>query len=351
MKVITQLIRHFWERGALSREQADYLLDQGFARKADLPGFVPLPEPAPPPPRVVEVLAPHPLELATEHLEPPPRRPGRGGPKGGFVPEADDLKVWLRKQFARRRRAFGSLVRLAERFGPTAAWHDAAIRIRQIKLDRFVKGLSAALRAQDVALGSLWQAVDPEPFYARMEDATLRGPTVRAFRMLLALHDAPRLGKYAWILRLAEVQAVCNLLQAHRRLLVATHQLQQHHAPTLAAALGHSSPPVLSWALLLLYNAGRSAASAGARHTHEYGPIAPPADDVWQQAWTAALLMEGPKAAQFLVKCHGAARGARQLAWRAPKATAAAHSVGATLTDGGVQCSQLLYCPQGWKMP
>ena len=243
------------------REQADYLLGQGFARPADLPGFVPLPEPAPPPPRVLEVLPPHPLEVATEHLEPPPRRRGAGGPKGGFVPEADDLKVWLRKQFARRRRAFATLVRLAERFGPTTSWQEAAIQIRQIKLDRFVKGLSAALRAQDVALSSLWQAVDPEPFYARMEDATLRGPTVRAFRMLLALHDAPRLGKYAWILRLGEVQAVCNLLQAHRRLLIGAHQLQQHQAPTLAAALGHSSPPVLCWALLLLHNSDRGAAS------------------------------------------------------------------------------------------
>jgi len=348
MKVITQLIRHFWERGALSREQADYLLEQGFARSADLPGFVPLPEPEPLPPRILQPLPPHPLELATEHLEPPPRRRGPGGPKG-FVPEADDLKVWLRKQFVRRRKAFAALVRLAERFGPAPSWQDAAIRIRQIKLDRFVKGLAGALRAQDVALPSVWQAVDPEPFYARMEDATLRGPTVRAFRMLLALHDAPRLGKYAWILRMAEVQAVCNLLQAHRRLLVGLHELQRHHAPTLSAALAHGSPPVLHWALLLLYNSGRS---AGGRQVREYGPVTPPADEIWQQAWTAALLMDAPGATRFLVACHGGPRGKRLLAWRPPKASPPAVSADDSSRPGhSVPCSQLLYCPQGWKMP
>jgi hypothetical protein len=32
------------------------------------------------------------------------------------------LRLWLRKQFARRRRAFPALIRLAERFGPCPRW-------------------------------------------------------------------------------------------------------------------------------------------------------------------------------------------------------------------------------------
>ena len=88
-----------------------------------------------------------------------------------------------------------------------------------------------------------------------------------------------------------------------------------------------------------------------ARRVHEYGPVALPADDVWQQAWTAALLMDAPKATRFLVKCYGAARGTRQLAWRAPKASSVGHSAGSPPPGGSAHCSQLLYCPQGWKMP
>jgi hypothetical protein len=92
MKVITQLIRHFWQRGALSPQQAEYLLDQGFARLVDLPGFVPPPE------EPVAALIERPIELATpleeigEQLEAPPRRRGRGGPKGA-VPEEEDLRL------------------------------------------------------------------------------------------------------------------------------------------------------------------------------------------------------------------------------------------------------------------
>ena len=198
MKVITQLIRHFWARGALSHEQAEYLLDQGFARLTDLPGFVPV-EPVEVPREEVAVLAAQPLELTAEVLERPRRKTGRGGPKG-VVPEEEDLRIWLRKQFAARARALPSLVRLGECFGPCATWQDGAIRIRQAKPPRLAKRLAESLQARAVGLGNLWRAIDLEPFYTRMEDASLRGPTVRAFRTLLSLQDASRLGKYGWIL-------------------------------------------------------------------------------------------------------------------------------------------------------
>ena len=39
MRVIEQLVHHFWARGALTRDQAQFLVNHGFARAADLPGL------------------------------------------------------------------------------------------------------------------------------------------------------------------------------------------------------------------------------------------------------------------------------------------------------------------------
>ncbi len=113
MKVITQLIRHFWQRGALSPEQAEYLLDQGFARLADLPGYQPPPDAAAPAVATATIEPPSALEELGEQLD-RPRKRGGGGPKG-VVPEENDLRLWLNKQFARRSRALASLVTLAKR--------------------------------------------------------------------------------------------------------------------------------------------------------------------------------------------------------------------------------------------
>ena len=40
MRVIEQLVQHFWARGALTREEALYLVRHGFVREADLAGLV-----------------------------------------------------------------------------------------------------------------------------------------------------------------------------------------------------------------------------------------------------------------------------------------------------------------------
>ena len=41
MKVIQQLIGHFWERGALTPEEAHYLVEHGFIRAEELEGYGP----------------------------------------------------------------------------------------------------------------------------------------------------------------------------------------------------------------------------------------------------------------------------------------------------------------------
>jgi hypothetical protein len=157
-----------------------------------------------------------------------------------------------------------------------------------------------------------------------MIDPTLRGPTVRTFRMLLASEDTRQLGKYVWILKLTEVQAACNLLHAHRRLLGGLHDLWHNHRPALNAALRHSTHPVPHWALVLLHNANRKVSGNSVRPSHEYGPVVPPADDIWQQAWTAALVMDFKNVTRLLVGCYGRTRAGESRA-----------------------CGQSLYCPQG----
>ncbi len=39
MRVVKQLILHFWDSGAIARAQADYLVANGFIHEADLPGY------------------------------------------------------------------------------------------------------------------------------------------------------------------------------------------------------------------------------------------------------------------------------------------------------------------------
>jgi len=40
MRVIEQLVQHFWARGAITRDEALYLAGHGFVRESDLPGLV-----------------------------------------------------------------------------------------------------------------------------------------------------------------------------------------------------------------------------------------------------------------------------------------------------------------------
>src|SRR5205085_2258983 len=54
MRVIEQLVQHFWARGALTRDEALYLVGHGFVREADLPGLVE----RPPEPETDEVEVP-----------------------------------------------------------------------------------------------------------------------------------------------------------------------------------------------------------------------------------------------------------------------------------------------------
>ncbi len=135
------------------------------------------------------------------------------------------------------------------------------------------------------------------------------------------------MGKYAWILKLNEVQAALNLLVVQRRVLAALGELFHHHRPTLNGALAHSPHPVLQWALVLMHNAQRRHHGDGAAPRKEYGPVPPPDDNVWRQAWTGALVMDPKPVTRLLVRCYGRMQAGDRAA-----------------------CAESLYCPLGWKL-
>ena len=121
MKVLNQLIQHFWDRGALSLDQAHYLVEHGFVKAADLDNYVPRPpEPeeadAAMAAEPVEVLLPDEWDQREEVLveKPAGKKRGKAAPK---LPEYDlaRLRDGVVAALAEREDYFPALVELAER--------------------------------------------------------------------------------------------------------------------------------------------------------------------------------------------------------------------------------------------
>jgi len=223
MKVISQLARHFWSQGALSDDQADYLVRQGFVTACDLDDYK---EKHP----RVRAAGDNPgqdaLDILTDELV--RRTAGPRGAGGGVKREGlslEDLCERLRGEFDRRASDLSSLVDLAATFSLCPTWERAAVALRNASDEAFRLGLRNMVRARPASASGLWRALDPEPFEALVAGPALRGAAVQAFRALLQGQDPGRLGKYVWILKAQEVAAVGNLLTLRRRLLSALHRL------------------------------------------------------------------------------------------------------------------------------
>jgi hypothetical protein len=333
MKVITQLIRHFWQRGALTVQEIEYLVQHGFIRVRDLPGYNPaarpepvletpliFPEPIPPP---------GPLEEIQESLVRRFGRRGSGGPRGKVI-EAREICRRVKREFHRRETALSSLMELARR-EPTSDWQDAAVAIRQQSPESFGRALGGSLRHGSVSLKSLWRAIDMEPFHELLDDSEVRGPAARAYFALLVARDAGGLGKYAWVLTHDELRALNNLRVVHDRVLGTVAGIYCRDLRLLTRSLAAGCDPIPFWSLVLLHNAHRARPKAPPVPGKEYGPVDEPDDDTWQQAWTAALQMDRPRITNLLVASY-ADSTARQ------KRAAAAST-------------HVLVCPVGWHVP
>ena len=334
MKVITQLIRHFWQRAALTAEEIDYLVRHGFVRQRDLPGYhasasnmaqqeVPsllFSEPIGPPDA---------LEQYEEQLVRRSSRGQKAKPSRGKVLEAKDLCQRVKRELRRRSKAMSTLVELADRLQPCDQWQEAAIVLRRAAQKRFDKVLASTLRSSESSLRGVWRAVDIEPFHQLIEDAEVRGPSAQAFVALLVARNRASLGKYGWLLKYDEMQTVINLRVVHRQLLMALNRLYRHDVRLLTRTLDAGCDAVPFWALVLLHNANRLASARSGSRVREYGLDWLPHEEIWQNAWTEALVMDRRRVTSLLVEFYRDQRDLR----RRP------------------QSDYQLQCPAGWHVP
>lgn len=331
MKVITQLIRHFWQRGLLSPAEAQYLLEHGFARPRDLPGHIaPIEvEECEPGFETVDLQFPCALEEAEDGLR--EKTAGRGPHAAhGKSVTIRQLRTRIRREFENRAEAMRTVLEVAQRIDPCENATEALAVLRRIPRQQFHDQCLAAIRARPESLGRLWQAMNLHPFFGLVARSECTGRVAQSYFALLVIDDPGLLGKYGWIMQYDELQAVTNLRTAHRRLLCLIGWLYRRQPRRLQRAMADGIEPVLFWALVLLYNARRGD-SATFDPTREYGPLALPSDRILQQAWTEAAGMDRKALTPFLISCFSKHRE--------------------KTSQPNDNWAEPLYCPSGWHQP
>jgi len=334
MKVIAQLIRHFWERGVLTNVDAEYLLSHGFARRQDLPGFefpTTVPEFEPDQAAVKPVELPGELELYEESLV---RR--HDARRGQHEPHPTELKIEeilerLQAEYERRATDLKSLVAFGQRIQPVETWQEAVAELHDIPGERFHAELCAGLKEGRVLLGDVWQASEVEPFHRLIADDEIRGQAVRAFLAILIAAHPGELGKHVWIMRHDEIHALMNLRVVYERLLSSLARMFQEDRHLLSRALEANNDIVQVWSLVLMYNACRPPLGDQPDYKIEYGPLPLPGDMTWKQAWTCALRMDRPSVSKFLVACYDESDRPE--------------------LECDESCRRPLMCPVGWHIP
>jgi hypothetical protein len=335
MKVIAQLIRHFWERGVLTPDEVAYLLQHGFARRQDLPGFE-FPTEVPPfDPGLESGSPPEPagdLEIYEESLV--RRHEAR---RSAHEPHPAELKIEeilerLQGEYARRATDLKSVLALGQRISPVKSWEEAAAELRSIPLDRFHGEFCAGLKDGHVLLGDVWQASEFEPFHHLISDEEVRGQAARAYLALLVVNNPGELGKHAWIMRYDETHMLMNLRVVFERVLASLSRIYQEDRHLLSRSLEANRDIVQVWSLVLIYNAHREP-QLGEQPDYkvEYGPLSLPGDGVWKLAWTNALRMDRQAVSKFLVACYDESERAE--------------------LERDESCRRALMCPVGWHIP
>jgi hypothetical protein len=281
MRVIEQLVHHFWARGALSREQALFLVQHGFARESDLPG---LNAPsnsnantsedyggeegagaAKEPDRRAEDEAREAEELEDELV-----KRNAGGRKGGKKkkPTGHNLApliTTLSAHFAARE-PYSALCELGSRLKLCANWRDAARVIGAARPEALETALVGLLGARPRALGELWFWFDLEPVFEWADDEENAGPVADGLSKLLRADNPAQVGRLGQLLKATEVQMLLDLLPARRAFLNLLPVLYHAYFPRLGLWLvppaGGAAKcwPALPWAFVLVYNARQGTA-------------------------------------------------------------------------------------------
>ena len=335
MKVIAQLIRHFWERGVLTNVEAEYLLHHGFARRQDLPGFD------------------FPTEVFEGELEhdtlAPPEEPGdlelfeeslvrrHESRRSTHEPHPTELKIEdildrLRGEYDRRATDLKSIIAFGQRMQPVSTWQEAVAELHAVAPERFHAELCAGLKDGSILLGDVWQASEVEPFHRLIADNEVRGRAVRAFLALLVVTGPGELGKHGWIMRHDEMHALMNLRVIYDRLLLSLSRIFQEDRHLLSRALEANNDVVQVWSLVLMYNAHRRTPFTDQPdYKIEYGPLPLPGESTWKQAWTCALRMDRQSVSPFLVACYDESDRPE--------------------LERDESCRRALMCPVGWHIP
>lgn len=286
MRVIEQLVHHFWARGALTREEALYLVQHGFARESDLPGLLGQEREIDPASydagddeederagRVREWdSVEHDKAREAEQLEDELVGRNAGSRKGGkkkkptghnLAPLAENIAVILGT-----RGQYPALCELGCRLKPCSTWRDAAKVVGSAKPEALEPALVGLLNARPRALGELWFWFDLEPFFDWADHADNAGPVADGLSKLLRTDNSAQVNRLGQLLKAAEVQMLLDLLAARRAFLNMLPVLYHAHFPKLGqwlvpptggAALAW---PSLPWSFVIVYNARHGSADA-----------------------------------------------------------------------------------------
>jgi hypothetical protein len=319
MRVLQQLIRHFWQRGALSLDQAHYFVEHGFVRPEDLPDYRPRPQAeetdsadksgraAPRPPSLP--ILPDALDEAEAELTDRPEVKRKRKKQLPKVPDLTSEELGERVESILKSRAasFPALVELAR---PDYARRDermAAVVVRHFEEGQFRRRLLRVVRARPALLAHLWECVDDQPFHDLVSQDGVKGKPVRAFEAILRSCQPGYWGPGAWALHVPAVQAVANLLAVRCRLVPAVTWLYDNHWTTLAHCLQRPPRPRRSWdglgvGMVLLHNA-RS--RLGRRPTRGFALTRRLSGAGWREAWTNAVALDPVAVAPYLIHVFG----------------------------------------------
>jgi hypothetical protein len=312
MRVIEQLVQHFWTRGALSREDARYLVDHGFVRETDLPGFSDEADES----NCVAANGDEQREsrlnqeaVLAEQLEDElTGRNSSGGKKGGKKKPAGHNTApaaALLSQHLTVREPLPALQELGNRITPCPTWRDAAKAVAAATPAELEIALLGLLNARARSLGELWFWFDLEPLFAWTKHPDNAGPVADALGKLLRTDTPARVGRLDQLKKTPEVQAFTDLLAARRPFLATLpvlydryfDKLGQWLVPPVGVASGPW--PVLPWAFVIVYNARRG--------TVDTPPPGYPVDphqlpfEILRAALTAALTMAPVPVRELLI--------------------------------------------------
>jgi hypothetical protein len=280
MRVIEQLVHHFWARGALTREEALYLVQHGFAREEDLPGLIGQereinPATYKPPTKSEDRRDPdaETSAIEAEQLEDELVGCNAGSRKGGgkkkkptghnLTPLAVNLAVILAT-----REQFPALCELGCRLKPCASWRDAAKAIGSTTPEALETALVGLLNARPRAFGELWFWFDLEALFEWADHPDNAGPVADGLSKLLRTDNPAQVNRLGQLLKAVEVQMLLDLLAARRAFMNMLPVLYHAHFPKLgqwlvpptgAAALPW---PSLPWSFVIVYNARHGTADS-----------------------------------------------------------------------------------------